>query len=211
MRRRASKSTSTPSSSSSGRRATSPAAARSSSTRSKRSPSRSRGSSCLDVGASTGGFTDCLLQHGAAHVIALDVGYGQLHPRLRDDPRVTVLERVNARNLPELAVRARARHVRRLVHLAADGAAARSRGRCRRAGRRFRSSSLSSRRDGQKRSAVSSATRPFTRSVLRDICRAALELERTRGRRRRLGPARPEGKPRVLPPPRPRRTAPPPG
>ncbi len=57
---------------------------------------------CLDVGASTGGFTDCLLQHGAAHVIALDVGYGQLHPRLRDDPRVAVLERVNARNLPEL-------------------------------------------------------------------------------------------------------------
>jgi 23S rRNA (cytidine1920-2'-O)/16S rRNA (cytidine1409-2'-O)-methyltransferase len=58
---------------------------------------------CLDVGASTGGFTDCLLQHGAAHVIALDVGYGQLHPRLRDDPRVTVLERVNARHLPELS------------------------------------------------------------------------------------------------------------
>jgi 23S rRNA (cytidine1920-2'-O)/16S rRNA (cytidine1409-2'-O)-methyltransferase len=57
---------------------------------------------CLDVGASTGGFTDCLLQHGAAHVVALDVGYGQLHPRLRDDPRVTVLERVNARHLPEL-------------------------------------------------------------------------------------------------------------
>jgi len=61
-----------------------------------------RGLRCLDVGASTGGFTDCLLQHGAAHVIALDVGYGQLHPRLRDDPRVTVLERVNVRYLPEL-------------------------------------------------------------------------------------------------------------
>jgi 23S rRNA (cytidine1920-2'-O)/16S rRNA (cytidine1409-2'-O)-methyltransferase len=58
---------------------------------------------CLDVGASTGGFTDCLLQHGAAHVIALDVGYGQLHPRLREDERVTVLERVNVRYLPDLA------------------------------------------------------------------------------------------------------------
>jgi 23S rRNA (cytidine1920-2'-O)/16S rRNA (cytidine1409-2'-O)-methyltransferase len=57
---------------------------------------------CLDVGASTGGFTDCLLQHGAAHVIAVDVGYGQLHLRLRDDPRVTTLERVNARHLTEL-------------------------------------------------------------------------------------------------------------
>ncbi|HEU0304690.1 MAG TPA: TlyA family RNA methyltransferase [Gaiellaceae bacterium] len=57
---------------------------------------------CLDVGASTGGFTDCLLQHGAAHVIAVDVGYGQLHAKLRGDPRVTVLERVNVRHLPEL-------------------------------------------------------------------------------------------------------------
>jgi 23S rRNA (cytidine1920-2'-O)/16S rRNA (cytidine1409-2'-O)-methyltransferase len=54
---------------------------------------------CLDVGASTGGFTDCLLQAGAARVCALDVGYGQLHPRLRDDPRVTVLERTNVREL----------------------------------------------------------------------------------------------------------------
>jgi 23S rRNA (cytidine1920-2'-O)/16S rRNA (cytidine1409-2'-O)-methyltransferase len=60
------------------------------------------GLDCLDVGASTGGFTDVLLQRGARRVIALDVGYGQLHPRLRDDPRVTVLERTNARTLEEL-------------------------------------------------------------------------------------------------------------
>ena len=57
------------------------------------------GRRCLDVGASTGGFTDCLLQRGAAHVIALDVAYGELDYRLREDPRVTVIERVNARAL----------------------------------------------------------------------------------------------------------------
>jgi 23S rRNA (cytidine1920-2'-O)/16S rRNA (cytidine1409-2'-O)-methyltransferase len=57
------------------------------------------GRSCLDVGASTGGFTDCLLQRGAARVIALDVGRGQLDWTLRNDPRVTVLEGVNARHL----------------------------------------------------------------------------------------------------------------
>jgi 23S rRNA (cytidine1920-2'-O)/16S rRNA (cytidine1409-2'-O)-methyltransferase len=60
------------------------------------------GRDALDVGASTGGFTDVLLQRGAARVIALDVGYGQLHSRIRDDPRVTVLERVNVRELREL-------------------------------------------------------------------------------------------------------------
>jgi len=53
----------------------------------------------LDVGASTGGFTDCLLQRGAGHVYAVDVGYGQLSWKLRQDPRVTVFERVNARYL----------------------------------------------------------------------------------------------------------------
>jgi 23S rRNA (cytidine1920-2'-O)/16S rRNA (cytidine1409-2'-O)-methyltransferase len=60
------------------------------------------GLDCLDVGASTGGFTDVLLQRGAARVAAVDVGYGQLHERLRQDPRVTVLERTNARALDAL-------------------------------------------------------------------------------------------------------------
>lgn len=70
------------------------------------------GQRALDVGASTGGFTDCLLQRGATAVCAVDVGYGQLAWKLRQDPRVSLLERVNARNLrlsdlpwqPELAV-----------------------------------------------------------------------------------------------------------
>jgi 23S rRNA (cytidine1920-2'-O)/16S rRNA (cytidine1409-2'-O)-methyltransferase len=70
------------------------------------------GRDCLDVGASTGGFTDCLLQAGARHVVALDVAYGELDWRLRNDERVTVLERANARALtpatlpyaPELVV-----------------------------------------------------------------------------------------------------------
>ena len=63
---------------------------------------RVAGRDCADVGASTGGFTDCLLQQGAARVVAIDVGYGQLHPRLREDPRVTVLERTNARTITAL-------------------------------------------------------------------------------------------------------------
>jgi 23S rRNA (cytidine1920-2'-O)/16S rRNA (cytidine1409-2'-O)-methyltransferase len=57
------------------------------------------GRDCLDVGASTGGFTDCLLQRGAARVVALDVAYGQIDLRMREDPRVTVIERLNARAL----------------------------------------------------------------------------------------------------------------
>ena len=58
-----------------------------------------RGLRCMDLGASTGGFTDCLLQRGAARVVAVDVGYGQLAQKLRDDPRVVVMERTNARDL----------------------------------------------------------------------------------------------------------------
>lgn len=60
-----------------------------------------RGEEALDVGASTGGFTDCLLQRGAARVTAVDVGYGQLDWRLRNDPRVRVMERVNFRRLSD--------------------------------------------------------------------------------------------------------------
>ncbi len=57
------------------------------------------GRDCLDVGASTGGFTDCMLQRGAARVVATDVAYGQIDLRLREDPRVTVIERLNAREM----------------------------------------------------------------------------------------------------------------
>jgi len=57
------------------------------------------GRSCMDVGASTGGFTDCMLQHGAARVLAIDTGYGQIDNRVRQDPRVSLLERTNARYL----------------------------------------------------------------------------------------------------------------
>ena len=59
---------------------------------------------CLDVGASTGGFTDCLLQHGAKHVVAVDVGYGQLDWKLRNHPNVTVFERTNIRYLADDAI-----------------------------------------------------------------------------------------------------------
>lgn len=60
-----------------------------------------RGAICADIGASTGGFTDCLLQRGAVKVHAIDVGYGQLHEKLRKDPRVISRERVNARHLSD--------------------------------------------------------------------------------------------------------------
>ena len=68
---------------------------------------------CLDVGASTGGFTDCLLQNGAGHVFAVDVGYGQIDSKLRAHPRVTVVDRCNAR------------HLQREALLSQNGAAAR--------------------------------------------------------------------------------------
>ena len=62
-------------------------------------PMRPDGKVCMDIGASTGGFTDCMLQNGAKKVYAIDVGYGQLDWKLRNDPRVVVMERTNARNM----------------------------------------------------------------------------------------------------------------
>lgn len=62
------------------------------------------GRDCLDIGASTGGFTDCLLQNGARRVYAVDVGYGQLAWKLRQDPRVTVIERTNFRHMPRRVI-----------------------------------------------------------------------------------------------------------
>ena len=59
------------------------------------------GRTCMDVGASTGGFTDCMLQHGAAEVVAVDTGYGQIHARLRSDERVKLMEKTNARYLTQ--------------------------------------------------------------------------------------------------------------
>ncbi len=78
------------------------------------------GKTALDVGASTGGFTDCLLAHGAARVIAVDVGYGQLDWKLRNDPRVVVFEKTNIRYLDRssLSVIPRVRHHRRFFYLA---------------------------------------------------------------------------------------------
>jgi len=64
-----------------------------------------QGTVCADVGACTGGFTDCLLQHGAAKVYAIEAGHGQLHPRLREDPRVVSLEDTDARTLSALPER----------------------------------------------------------------------------------------------------------
>ena len=192
---------------SSAARSTSPAAARSSPTRSTRSASIRPGLDCLDVGASTGGFTDVLLQRGAARVIAVDVGYGQLHPRLRDDPRVTVLERTNARALTELpfapqlvvcdvsfisvrtalppALRLAAPGWRALVLVKPQ----------------FEAGRADVGRGGVVRD-------PRVRArVLHEIARGVARLGSTSGRSRRLRAPRPEGKPGVLPPARAGRAA----
>ena len=153
------------------------------------------GLDCLDVGASTGGFTDVLLQRGAARVIALDVGYGQLHSKIRDDPRVTVLERVNARSLTELPfapqlVTCDVSFIS--VKLALPPALA---PRGARLAARSSSSSRSSRQVAPRHRRASSARRRCSARVVREVAEALARVRGRAARGRRLGLARPEGKP----------------
>ena len=159
------------------------------------------GRRALDVGASTGGFTDCLLQRGAREVIAVDVGYGTLAWSLRNDPRVTVLERTqraraDARQM--LPVRARPAPVRRrVVHLAREGARRgarlpRARLRRARAGQAAVRGRPRARRQGRRRAR---RRRSAARRCV-GVGEAALALGAARARLSLLGPARAEGQPR---------------
>ena len=129
-----------------------------------------RGADALDIGASTGGFTDVLLDRGAARVVALDVGHNQLDWRLRNDPRVVCLEGVNARHLQDdhLPAGLRAVHSRddrRLVHLAEADPARRAAETHTARDRSSRWSSRSSRRaEAKSARAASCAIRPCTRA-----------------------------------------------
>ena len=155
------------------------------------------------MGASTGGFTDCLLQAGARRVIALDVGYGQLHPRLRADERVTVLERTNARALTELpfapelvdcdvsfiSVRTALPPVLRLARPGWEALV-------------LVKPQFEAGRADVRKGVVRDPE--VQRNAVRSVIEAALAWPGTCGRHRRLRPARPEGEPGVLRPLRPR-------
>ncbi len=163
------------------------------------------GRDALDVGASTGGFTDVLLQRGAARVIALDVGRGQLHERLRNDPRVTVLERTNARELTELpfapdlvtcdvsfiSVRTALPPALRLAKPGWEALVL--------VKPQFEAGREEVGRGGVIREPGCAPARAPRRR------RSCPRMAGPAARRRRLGPARPEGKPGVLPAPRPPR------
>ena len=162
------------------------------------------GTDCLDVGASTGGFTDCLLQRGAARVVAVDVGHGQLHPKLRGDSRVIVLERTNARTLgplpfaPSLVTCDVSFISLRVVLPPVLGLAAPG----------WQAVVLVKPQFEAGRAEVQEGRRarpgrPAARAA-RGRCRGS-RAPGTCRRRRRLRVARPEGQPRVLPPPRPGR------
>ena len=163
------------------------------------------GRDALDVGASTGGFTDVLLQRGAARVIALDVGRGQLHERLRNDPRVTVLERTNARELtelpfaPELVTCDVSFISVRLALPPALGLAKPGWEALVLVKPQFEAGREEVGRGGVVRDPRGAPPRPPRGR------RSGPRVAGPAARRRRLGPARPEGKPRDLPAPRPAR------
>ena len=160
------------------------------------------GRDAVDVGASTGGFTDYLLQHGVARVIAVDVGYGQLHPKLRADSRVTVLERTNARELAELpfrpdllvadvsfiSVRIALPPVLRLLAPGWDALV-------------LVKPQFEAGKDEVGRGGGVVWDADIHRRVLREVVDAALDWGGTDGRRRRLRTARTEGQPGILRPP----------
>ena len=164
-----------------------------------------RGRVCLDVGASTGGFTDCLLGRGALRVHAVDVGHGQLHPRLRDDARVVVLggrERAASRSRP-LPRSSEPRHGRRVLHLARQGSARRGHVPGRSGGdRRPREAPVRGRpgSGGQGRRGPGVGGAPGGGPGRRG---AAVEMGLAHRRRGRVGAPRPQGEPRGLSPPRP--------
>ena len=155
------------------------------------------GRDCLDVGASTGGFTDCLLQRGAARVIAVDVAYGQIDVSLRKDPRVTVIERLNARELvpADLPFVPEPGDDRRLLHLAGEGPA--RGGRLPGAGRRECLAMVKPQfelgRERVGKGVVHDLGRPARGDPRRGACRARAGAADPR--LRLLGTARPEGQP----------------